>query len=51
LYTPYVSFYLSLDSEILHYPATNKKKRREYILTLARKIYVSKDKFFIKIIF
>jgi hypothetical protein len=25
-------FYLSLDSVILHYPATNKKKRREYIL-------------------
>jgi prenyltransferase beta subunit len=30
--TPSVSIYLSLDSEILHYPATNKKKRREYIL-------------------
>jgi hypothetical protein len=30
--TPSVSFYLSLDSAILHYPATNKKKRREYIL-------------------
>jgi hypothetical protein len=29
--TPSVSFYLSLDSVILHYPATNKKKRREYI--------------------
>jgi hypothetical protein len=29
-YTPSVSFYLSLDSVILHYPATNKKKRREY---------------------
>jgi hypothetical protein len=28
--TPSVSFYLSLDSAILHYPATNKKKRREY---------------------
>jgi hypothetical protein len=28
--TPSVSFYLSLDSVILHYPATNKKKRREY---------------------
>jgi hypothetical protein len=27
-----VSFYLSLDSEKLHYPATNKKKRREYLL-------------------
>jgi hypothetical protein len=27
-----VSFYLSLDSAILHYPATNKKKRREYIV-------------------
>jgi hypothetical protein len=27
--TPSVSFYLSLDSVILHYPATNKKKRRE----------------------
>jgi hypothetical protein len=24
-----VSFYLSLDSVKLHYPATNKKKRRE----------------------
>ena len=29
-YTPSVSFYLSLDSVKLHYPATNKKKRREY---------------------
>jgi hypothetical protein len=29
--TPSVSFYLSLDSAKLHYPATNKKKRREYI--------------------
>jgi hypothetical protein len=29
--TPSVSFYLSLDSVILHYPATNKKKRREYM--------------------
>jgi hypothetical protein len=28
--TPSVSFYLSLDSVILHYPTTNKKKRREY---------------------
>jgi hypothetical protein len=28
--TPSVSFYLSLDSIKLHYPATNKKKRREY---------------------
>jgi hypothetical protein len=28
--TPSVSFYLSLDSVKLHYPATNKKKRREY---------------------
>jgi hypothetical protein len=28
--TPSVSFYLSLDRAILHYPATNKKKRREY---------------------
>jgi hypothetical protein len=27
--TPSVSFYLSLDSAKLHYPATNKKKRRE----------------------
>jgi hypothetical protein len=32
--TPSVSFYLSLDSAILHYPATNKKKRREYISSL-----------------
>jgi hypothetical protein len=30
--TPSVSFYLSLDSVKLHYPATNKKKRMEYIL-------------------
>jgi hypothetical protein len=29
LYTPSVSFYLSLDSAKLHYPAINKKKRRE----------------------
>jgi hypothetical protein len=29
--TPSVSFYLSLDSVILHYPAKNKKKRREYV--------------------
>jgi hypothetical protein len=28
--TPSVSFYLSLDSAILYYPATNKKKQREY---------------------
>jgi hypothetical protein len=27
--TPSVSFYLSLDSVKLHYPATNQKKRRE----------------------
>jgi hypothetical protein len=27
--TSSVSFYLSLDSVKLHYPATNKKKRRE----------------------
>jgi hypothetical protein len=27
--TPSVSFYLSLDSAILHYPAKNKNKRRE----------------------
>jgi hypothetical protein len=32
VYTPSVSFYLSLDSAKLHYPATNKKKRREYKL-------------------
>jgi hypothetical protein len=31
-FTPSVSFYLSLDSIILHYPATNKKKRREYFV-------------------
>jgi hypothetical protein len=30
LNTPSVSFYLSLDSAILHYQAKNKKKRREY---------------------
>jgi NAD(P)-dependent dehydrogenase (short-subunit alcohol dehydrogenase family) len=30
IYTPSVPFYLSLDSVKLHYPATNKKKRREY---------------------
>jgi hypothetical protein len=29
--TPSVSFYLSLDSAKLHYPTTNKKKRREYM--------------------
>ena len=29
--TPSVFFYLSLDSVKLHYPATNKKKRREYL--------------------
>jgi hypothetical protein len=29
--TPFVSFYLSLASVILHYPATNKKKQREYV--------------------
>jgi hypothetical protein len=28
--TPSVSFLLSLDSSILHYPATTKTKRREY---------------------
>jgi hypothetical protein len=28
-HTPSVSFYFSLDSTILHYPTTNKKKRRE----------------------
>jgi hypothetical protein len=33
--TPSVSFYLSLDSAILHYPATYKKKRREYNLLMA----------------
>jgi hypothetical protein len=27
--TPSVSFYLSLDNAILHYPAKNKKKQRE----------------------
>jgi hypothetical protein len=30
--TPSVSFYLSLDSSILYYPATIKTKRREYII-------------------
>jgi hypothetical protein len=30
--TPSFSFYLSLDSVKLHYPATNKKKRREYVV-------------------
>jgi hypothetical protein len=30
-HTPSVSFYLSLDSVKLHYPAINKKKRREYL--------------------
>jgi hypothetical protein len=34
LCTPSVSFYFSLDSAILHYPATNKKKRREYYFSL-----------------
>jgi hypothetical protein len=33
--TPSVYFYLSLDSVKLHYPATNKKKRREYLLNPA----------------
>jgi hypothetical protein len=33
--TPSVSFYLSLDSVKLHYPATNKKKRREYDVRFA----------------
>jgi hypothetical protein len=37
VYTSSVSFYLSLDSAILHYPATNKKKRREYIVYVKRK--------------
>jgi hypothetical protein len=32
--TPSVSFYLSLDSVILHYQTTNKKKRREYDFTV-----------------
>jgi hypothetical protein len=31
-YNSSVSFYLSLDSVKLHYPATNKKKRMEYML-------------------
>jgi hypothetical protein len=41
LCTPSVSFYLSLDSvkitlsSDLHYPATNKKKRREYLDKIA----------------
>jgi hypothetical protein len=30
--TPSVSFYLSMDNVKLHYPATNKKKRREYCI-------------------
>jgi hypothetical protein len=29
--TPSVSFYLSLDSAIFHYPAANKNKRTEYV--------------------
>jgi hypothetical protein len=33
LITPSVSFYLSLDSAILHYPATNKMKRREGVIS------------------
>jgi hypothetical protein len=28
---------LSLDSVILHYPATNKKKRREYLIIIGIK--------------
>jgi hypothetical protein len=32
--TPSVSFYLSLDSANLYYPATNKKKRREYTISI-----------------
>jgi hypothetical protein len=35
LCTPSVSFYESLDSAKLHYPATNKKKRREYYAVFA----------------
>jgi hypothetical protein len=31
--TPSVSFYLSLDSSILYYSATNKTKQREYIFS------------------
>jgi hypothetical protein len=37
-YTSSVSFYLSLDSTILHYPATNKKKRKEYYLLITKKL-------------
>jgi hypothetical protein len=33
IYTPSVSFYLSLDSVKLHYPATNKNKRRAFYRT------------------
>jgi hypothetical protein len=32
--TPSVSFYLSLDSVKFHYPETNKKNRREYLVAL-----------------
>jgi hypothetical protein len=35
VYTSSVSFWLSLDSSILHYPATTKTKRREYITPTA----------------
>jgi hypothetical protein len=39
VYTPSVSFYLSLDNAKFHYPATNKKKRREYIFLKERPFY------------
>jgi hypothetical protein len=41
-FTPSVSFYLSLDSAKLHYPATNKKKPREYQIDCLSLIPVAK---------
>jgi hypothetical protein len=38
--TPSVSFYLSLDSVILYYPATNKKKRSEYIAMMSNSLAI-----------
>jgi hypothetical protein len=47
--TPSVSFYLSLDSVKLHYPATNKKKRREYYSLTD--IFVCYSLFFVPLFF
>jgi hypothetical protein len=42
--TPSVSFSSSLDSVILHYPATNKKKRREYLIRLGAEMKQENDR-------